>query len=233
MAPRSWRLARNSKLSGGFCRFRESRGGDGNCDVHFRGSNGASGSAELIGLRLFKACVGHELLLQIAVLTVTTVCSMFINDTAVVVIFLPVIVTVCKESHNLSPSRYLLWAAYGSLLGGQWTLIGTRSNIVISDFLRAETGRSFGFFDLTPGERRLPRLRPLSYLRRTKMASHWPCSNRRRRSTRSQISDRSYGHACVDDCWQNPGSNWLDSKKRFSASRSGSRERASCHRRGG
>jgi di/tricarboxylate transporter len=108
-----------------------------------------SGSAELIGLRLFKACAGHELLLQIAVLGVTTVCSMFINDTAVVVIFLPVIVTVCKE-YNLSPSRYLLWAAYGSLLGGQWTLIGTRSNIVISDFLRGETGRSFGFFDLSP-----------------------------------------------------------------------------------
>jgi di/tricarboxylate transporter len=55
-----------------------------------------------------------------------------------------------RQTGNLSPSRYLLWAAYGSLLGGQWTLIGTRSNIVVRDFLRAETGRSFGFFDLTP-----------------------------------------------------------------------------------
>ena len=108
-----------------------------------------SGSAELIGLRLFKACARHEWVLQLAVLAVTTLCSMFINDTAVVVIFLPVIITVCKE-YNLSPSRYLLWAAYGSLLGGQWTLIGTRSNIVISDFLRTETGKSLGFFDLTP-----------------------------------------------------------------------------------
>jgi di/tricarboxylate transporter len=66
----------------------------------------------------------------------------------VVVIFLPVIIAVCKE-HGLSPSRYLLWAAFGSLLGGQWTLIGTRSNIIISDFLRMETGQSMGFFDLT------------------------------------------------------------------------------------
>jgi di/tricarboxylate transporter len=108
-----------------------------------------AGSAELIGRGLFKACAHSELLLQLAVLGVTTLTSMFINDTTVIVIFLPIIITVCKE-HGLSPSRYLLWAAYGSLLGGQWTLIGTRSNIVISDFLQGETGRSFGFFDLAP-----------------------------------------------------------------------------------
>lgn len=107
------------------------------------------GAAELIGTKLFKACAGNELLLQVVILAVTTLASMFINDTTVIVIFLPVIMAVCKE-HGLSPSRYLLWAAYGSLLGGQWTLIGTRSNIVISDFLRMETGRSMGFFDLTP-----------------------------------------------------------------------------------
>jgi di/tricarboxylate transporter len=108
-----------------------------------------TGSAELLGRRLFKACARNELLLQGAVLGVSTLASMFINDTTVVVIFLPVIIAVCNE-HGLSPSRYLLFAAFGSLLGGQWTLIGTRSNIIISDFLRTETGRSLGFFDLTP-----------------------------------------------------------------------------------
>jgi len=108
-----------------------------------------AGAAELIGMRLFKACAHNELLLQLAVLGLTTLVSMFINDTTVTIIFLPMIMSVCKE-RGLSPSRYLLWVAFGSLLGGQWTLIGTRSNIVISDFLRMETGRSFGFFDLTP-----------------------------------------------------------------------------------
>ncbi|HWH68598.1 MAG TPA: SLC13 family permease, partial [Candidatus Sulfotelmatobacter sp.] len=81
-----------------------------------------------IGLRLFRACAHNELLLQLAVLGVTTLVSMFINDTTVVILFLPIIMTLCKE-RNLPPSRYLLLAAYGSLLGGQWTLIGTRSNL--------------------------------------------------------------------------------------------------------
>jgi di/tricarboxylate transporter len=107
-----------------------------------------TGLVDFIGGRLFRACAHKEWQLQLAILSVTTVVSMFINDTTVVLVFLPTIVTLCKE-RNLSPGRYLMCAAYGSLLGGQWTLIGTRSNIVISDYLFQKSGNGFGFFDLT------------------------------------------------------------------------------------
>jgi Na+/H+ antiporter NhaD/arsenite permease-like protein len=99
----------------------------------FGGAIVRTGGAEFLGMRLFRLCARNELLLQAAVLALTTAVSMFVNDTTVVLIFMPLILAVCKEK-NLSPSRYLLLAAYGSLLGGQWTLIGTRSNIVISDY---------------------------------------------------------------------------------------------------
>jgi di/tricarboxylate transporter len=108
-----------------------------------------TGMVEYFGGRLFKACAHHELLLQSVVLAMATLFSMFVNDTTVVLVFLPVIMSVCKEK-NLSPSRYLMAVAYGSLLGGQWTLIGTRSNIVISDYLLQRSGKGLGFFDLTP-----------------------------------------------------------------------------------
>jgi di/tricarboxylate transporter len=107
-----------------------------------------TGIVEFLGGRLFKACAHHELLLQFAVLAVATAFSMFVNDTTVVLVFLPIIMSVCKEK-NLSPSRYLMAVAYGSLLGGQWTLIGTRSNIVISDYLLQKSGAGLGFFDFT------------------------------------------------------------------------------------
>jgi len=121
----------------------------------FGGAIVRTGAAEFLGTRLFRLCARHELLLQAAVLAVTTVASMFVNDTTVVLIFMPLILAVCKE-RNLPPSRYLLLAAYGSLLGGQWTLIGTRSNIVISDyFARQQLAANqavvgLGFFDFTP-----------------------------------------------------------------------------------
>jgi di/tricarboxylate transporter len=108
-----------------------------------------TGAAEGLGGKLFRACAGNEVLLQAAILVVTTLFSMFVNDTTVVLVFLPIILAICKE-RNLSPSRYLLCAAYGSLLGGQWTLVGTRSNIIISDFLRERTASGIGFFDFAP-----------------------------------------------------------------------------------
>jgi di/tricarboxylate transporter len=104
-----------------------------------------TGAAEMIGGRLFRGCAHNELLLQIAVLFVAAVFSMFINET-IVLVFMPVVLGVCKE-RNLSPSRYLLCAAYGAALGGQWTLIGTRSNIIVSDLLRQRTGHGINFFD--------------------------------------------------------------------------------------
>jgi di/tricarboxylate transporter len=108
-----------------------------------------TGAAEMIGGRLFRACAHDEFLFQAAVMSVATAFSMFINETTVVLVFLPVILGVCKE-RNLSPSRYLLCAAYGAALGGQWTLIGTRSSIIVSDFLHQRTGHEIGFFDFTP-----------------------------------------------------------------------------------
>ncbi len=108
-----------------------------------------TGAAEMIGGRLFRASARNELLFQIAVFGLATGCSMFINETTIVLVFMPVILGVCKE-RNLSPSRYLLCAAYGAALGGQWTLIGTRSNIIVSEFFRQRTGHPIGFFDFTP-----------------------------------------------------------------------------------
>jgi di/tricarboxylate transporter len=108
-----------------------------------------TGAAERLGGKLFRACAHSEALLQVAILGLSTLFSMFMNDTTVVLVFMPLILAVCKE-RNLSPSRYLLCAAYGSLLGGQWTLVGTRSNIIISDFMLQRTGTGIGFFDFTP-----------------------------------------------------------------------------------
>ncbi|MGH7658695.1 MAG: SLC13 family permease, partial [Gemmatimonadales bacterium] len=108
-----------------------------------------TGAAEALGLRLLRAAADREWLLQLTVLLMATASSTIINDTTVVLIFLPLIMGICKEK-GLSPSRYLLFAAYGSLLGGQWTLIGTRSNIIISDFLRLHNGEGIGFFEFTP-----------------------------------------------------------------------------------
>jgi di/tricarboxylate transporter len=108
-----------------------------------------TGGAQLLGGAILDAGARSEIWLQITVLTVVTLFSSVINDTTTVLIWMPVILAVCRQKGH-SPSRILLPLAYASLLGGQWTLIGTRSNIVVSDYLHQRTGQGLGFFEFTP-----------------------------------------------------------------------------------
>ena len=86
---------------------------------------------------------------QLTVLLLITLFSAIINDTTTVLVWMPVVMAVCRE-RGYAPSRVLMLLAFASLLGGQWTLIGTRSNIILSDYLRERTGEGLAFFAFTP-----------------------------------------------------------------------------------
>lgn len=108
-----------------------------------------TGAAQLIGSRILAAGSRSELWLQMSVLLLITLFSAVINDTTTVLVWMPLVMAICRE-RGYAPSRVLMLLAYASLLGGQWTLIGTRSNIILSDYLRARTGEGLGFFSFTP-----------------------------------------------------------------------------------
>lgn len=108
-----------------------------------------TGAAQLIGGRLLAAGAGNELRFQATVLVLVTTFSAVVNDTTTVLVWMPPVMAICRE-RGYSPSRVLILLAFGSLLGGQWTLIGTRSNVILSDYLRARGGDGLGFFAFTP-----------------------------------------------------------------------------------
>jgi di/tricarboxylate transporter len=56
-----------------------------------------TGAAEMIGGRLFRACAHDELLFQVAVLSVATAFSMFINETTIVLVFMPVVLGCARS----------------------------------------------------------------------------------------------------------------------------------------
>ena len=57
--------------------------------------------------------------------------SAFVNNTPVVVVFLPIIVSVAKRN-QLASSKLLMPLSFASILGGTATLIGTSTNLVAS-----------------------------------------------------------------------------------------------------
>jgi di/tricarboxylate transporter len=75
--------------------------------------------------------------------------SAFINNVGVTALLLPVVMDITRRTGH-SPSRLLLPLAYGSLLGGLTTLIGTPANILVNDAVQAWGLQPFQFFDFTP-----------------------------------------------------------------------------------
>ena len=91
--------------------------------------------------------IGKNTTIQIAALTLmTAVFSSFMNNVGALALVMPVTIRIAKKTN--SPTSILLMPiAFGSLLGGLTTLIGTPPNIIIASY-RAQNGlASFGVFD--------------------------------------------------------------------------------------
>ncbi len=107
-----------------------------------------TGSVEYIGRRIARLAKGNLTLAMLSILSAVAVASAFINNTPVVVLFIPVVMTICCE-FNLSPAKFLIPVSYASILAGTCTLIGTSTNIIVSD-LSAQYGLDpLSFFELS------------------------------------------------------------------------------------
>jgi di/tricarboxylate transporter len=88
--------------------------------------------------------------LQIAALTAcVTFLSAFIKNVGTLGIFMPIAIQTARKGGR-SPSIYLMPLAFGSLIGGTITLIGTSPNLLISAIREKESGHPFQMFDFAP-----------------------------------------------------------------------------------
>ena len=74
--------------------------------------------------------------------------SGFINNTAVVAIFLPIVEDWCKK-RGISPSKLLMPLSFVTILGGMITLIGTSTNILASGIAKDLGYGEFSLFQFT------------------------------------------------------------------------------------
>lgn len=78
-----------------------------------------------------------------------SMCSAFINNTAVVVIFIPVMMNIAEEA-DISPSKLLMPLSFAGIFGGICTLIGTSTNILVSSIAEDSGLAAFSMFEFTP-----------------------------------------------------------------------------------
>lgn len=75
--------------------------------------------------------------------------SAFINNTAVVVIFIPVMIDIAARI-KISPSKLLMPLSFAGIFGGICTLIGTSTNILVSSIAENRGAAAFSMFEFTP-----------------------------------------------------------------------------------
>ncbi len=108
-----------------------------------------TGVANAIGHFVLRLAGTGESRMIIVIMVTAGVMSAIMNNVAVAALMLPVVMDIARHTQR-PPSRLLMPLAYGSLLGGLTTQIGTPPNILVSDALRDAGLRSFSFFDFTP-----------------------------------------------------------------------------------
>lgn len=108
-----------------------------------------TGAVGFISQKVSEYSQGRPTLAIFLILVIVGTASAFINNTPVVVLFIPIILSLSCEL-GFSPSKVLIPVSYASILAGTCTLIGTSTNIIISDLSARHGFGSLGMFELSP-----------------------------------------------------------------------------------
>ena len=108
-----------------------------------------TGAVGFIGQKVIEYSKGSPKFSLLVTLLIVAAASAFINNTPVVVLFIPIILNLSCE-YNLSPSKFFIPVSYASILAGTCTLIGTSTNIIVSDLSLIQGYGGIGMFELSP-----------------------------------------------------------------------------------
>ncbi|MFO1050971.1 MAG: SLC13 family permease [Planctomycetota bacterium] len=104
-----------------------------------------SGSLEVVAERIARLD-DRPGLQTLALTAVATGVSAFMNNVGALALVMPVALTAC-EKNGRSPSLVLMPIAFGAILGGLITAIGTPGNLVVSRYRALAIGEPFGMFE--------------------------------------------------------------------------------------
>ncbi|MGI9343411.1 MAG: SLC13 family permease [Gammaproteobacteria bacterium] len=108
-----------------------------------------TGIANVLGRYVMRLAGTSEVPLIVVIMIVSGGLSAFMNNIGVAALMLPVVVDISRRT-EVPPSRLLMPLAFGCLLGGLTTMIGTPPNLLIAGALAQGGEVPFTLFDFTP-----------------------------------------------------------------------------------
>ena len=107
-----------------------------------------TGLVDLIGRRMHRLAGDNVFVLTALIMTTAAVSASVLKNTTTTAMFLPVIMGLAAKA-KLAPSKLLMPLAFGAILGGSCTLIGTSTNLAVSGQIVRYGQAPFSMFELT------------------------------------------------------------------------------------
>lgn len=107
-----------------------------------------TGLVDLIGRRLYKIAGNNEFILTALIMFVAALSASVLKNTTTTAMFLPVVMGLAERA-KIPPSKLLMPLAFGAILGGSCTLIGTSTNLAVSGAMQRYGMEGYSMFELT------------------------------------------------------------------------------------
>ena len=108
-----------------------------------------TGLVDLIGRRLYRIAGDNEFLLTALIMLVAAISASVLKNTTTTAMFVPVVLGLAARA-RIAPSKLLMPLAFGAILGGSCTLIGTSTNLAVSGAIQRYGLAPYSMFELTP-----------------------------------------------------------------------------------
>lgn len=108
-----------------------------------------TGLAETIGKWIIRISKGSETKLIAGTYLVSAALSAFLTNSAVLAIFIPIIMGLSKSNERIKAKNLIMPIAYGCVIGGASTLVGSTQQMTAQGLLEENGLRLFKTFDFT------------------------------------------------------------------------------------
>lgn len=108
-----------------------------------------TGLVDLIGRRMHRIAGDNQFVLTTLIMAAAAVSASVLKNTTTTAMFLPVVIGLAAKA-KIPPSKLLMPLAFGAILGGSCTLIGTSTNLAVSGTIQRLGFEGLTMFELTP-----------------------------------------------------------------------------------
>ena len=108
-----------------------------------------TGLVDAIGRRMHRIAGSNVFVLTTLIMLSAAASASVLKNTTTTAMFLPIVIGLAAKA-KIPPSKLLMPLAFGAILGGSCTLIGTSTNLAVSGSIQRYGMQPFSMFELAP-----------------------------------------------------------------------------------